>query len=151
MIPQEKKSRTNLCQKPKVNESGFISKINKKLLPKIYKWKINDPYHGGVPDTYYSGPGALCFVEYKYKPKLPKKGSSMINFGLSSQQELWLNAQKAFGVPVFVVAGCEDRLACLQTNFGECNTFTKDTFLDESIHFNDFIELLNRHCLDGIL
>ena len=133
-----------------MKEKDFINKVHKKLPKEVYKWKINDPYHGGVPDAFYSGPAGFCFVEYKYKPKLPKKGASKINFGLSSQQNLWLNKQKDFGVPVFVIAGCEDRLVCLQTNFDECNAFTRDTFLGESMHFNDFIKLLNEHCLHGI-
>ena len=60
------------------------------------------------------------------------------------------NKQKDFKVPVFVVAGCGDRLVCLQSNFDRCNAFTKDIFLDESMHFNDFIKLLNEHCLHGI-
>ena len=132
-----------------MNESGFINKVNKKLSSKIYKWKINDSYHNGVPDTYYAGPGAFCFVEYKYKAKLPVRGTSKINFGLSIQQELWLNIQKEFNIPVFVIAGCENKLVCLQTDFKKCNIFTRDTFLKEAIDFQDLINLLNIHCLGG--
>lgn len=132
-----------------MNETSFITKINKKLSSKIYKWKINDPYHGGVPDTYYAGPGGFCFAEYKYKPKLPKKDISKINFGLSVQQELWLTTQAGFNVPVYVIVGCEDQIVCLSTDFKRCNTFTQEEFLKEAIHFEDLIDLLNTHCLKG--
>ena len=130
-----------------MNESGFIKKVNTQLSSKIYKWKINDPYHGGVPDTYYSGPNAFCFAEYKYKPKLPARSTSKINFGLAKQQELWLNQQKEFNIPVFVIAGCEDKLICLDVEFGICNTLTKYTFLEKAIHLDELITLLNLHCL----
>ena len=133
-----------------MNETGLINKINKKLSSKIYKWKINDPYHGGVPDVYYSCTNAFCFVEYKYKPKFPVHGASKINFGLSAQQEFWLNIQKKFRIPVFVIAGCQNKLVCLQTDFKKCNSFTKDTFLEEAISFQDIIDLLNMHCLGDI-
>ena len=49
-----------------MQERHFINKVHKKLPPSIYKWKINDAYHGGVPDCFYSGNAGLCFVEYKY-------------------------------------------------------------------------------------
>ena len=53
-----------------MREKEFINKIHKKLPKEIYKWKINDPYHGGVPDTFYSGPKGFAFFEYKYIQKL---------------------------------------------------------------------------------
>ena len=130
-----------------MNETGFITKINKKLSSKIYKWKINDPYHGGVPDTYYSGPNSFCFVEYKYKPSLPKKDTSKINFGLSAQQDLWLTTQAAFNVPVYAIVGCEDQIVCLRTDFKRCNTFTREEFLQEAIDLQGIVTLLNLHCL----
>ena len=130
-----------------MNEATFIKKTHKALSSEIYKWKINDPYHGGVPDAYYSGPGDFCFVEYKYKPALPIKDTSKISFGLSTQQELWLNKQQSFGVPVFVVAGCEDKIVHLRTDFGKVNHYIKNTFMEEAITFKELIELLNEHCL----
>ena len=61
-----------------MREKEFINKIHKKLPKEIYKWKINDPYHGGVPDTFYSGPKGFAFFEYKYIQKLPKRKTSKI-------------------------------------------------------------------------
>ena len=77
-----------------MQERHFINKIHKKLPSTIYKWKINDAYHGGVPDCFYSGTGGLCFVEYKYKKELPKKMELLLiliylnnkNFGLQTER-----------------------------------------------------------------
>ena len=130
-----------------MNEAAFIKKVNRALSSAIYKWKINDPYHGGVPDAYYSGPGDFCFVEYKYNPKLPVRGTSKINFMLSAQQELWLHKQQSFGIPVFVIAGCEDKVVHLRTDFSKVNHYVKNTFLEEASTFKELVELLNEHCL----
>ena len=65
-----------------MREKEFINKIHKKLPKEIYKWKINDPYHGGVPDTFYSGPKGFAFFEYKYVQKLPKRNTSKIKVDL---------------------------------------------------------------------
>ena len=54
-----------------VIEKTFIAKIHKALSKEIYRWKINDAYHGGVPDVYYSGLAGCVFVEYKYHKKIP--------------------------------------------------------------------------------
>jgi len=132
-----------LCYAKAVNETGFINKINKSLSTNIYKWKINDPYHGGVPDCYYSGPAGMCFVEYKYKPKLPAKDTSKINFGLSKQQELWLTQQAANRVSVYVIAGCEDKAVHLATDFGKVNLYTKESFLKEAVDFAQIKDLLH--------
>ena len=66
-----------------MQERHFINKVHKKLPSSIYKWKINDAYHGGVPDCFYSGNGGLCFVEYKYKKELPKRDGTSICFNLN--------------------------------------------------------------------
>lgn len=132
-----------LCYSRAVNETGFIKKINKSLSTNIYKWKINDPFHGGVPDCYYSGPAGMCFVEYKYKPKLPARDTSKINFGLSKQQELWLTDRQKDQVSVYVLAGCEDKVVQVSYNFGKVNEYTKQTFLEDAMEFEQAVFLLN--------
>jgi hypothetical protein len=126
-----------------VNETGFIKKVNKSLSTNIYKWKINDPYHGGVPDVYYSGPAGMCFVEYKYKPKLPARPSSKLDFGLSKQQELWLTNQVKNQVSVYVLAGCENKVVKVSNNFAKVNEYTKETFLEDAMEFEQAVFLLN--------
>ena len=132
-----------LCYAETVNETGFIQKINKQLSSNIYKWKINDPYHGGVPDAYYSGPSGCVFVEYKYKPKLPVKDTSKIDFNLSKQQELWLTQQAANQVSVYVLAGCEDKVTQVSCNFNKVNNYTKQTFLEDAMDIKQAAFLLN--------
>jgi len=132
-----------LCYPKAVNETGFIKKVNRSLSTNIYKWKINDPYHGGVPDVYYSGPAGMCFVEYKYKPKLPARPSSKLDFGLSKQQELWLTNQVKNQVSVYVLAGCEDKVVKVSNNFAKVNEYTKETFLEDAMEFEQAVFLLN--------
>jgi len=79
-----------------------------KYLKSIYVWPINDSYHAGVPDHYYSGPDGDLWVEYKYFPtdrvrfdllkpeKTPK---------LTRQQQHWLDSRHEEGRSVWVVVG----------------------------------------------
>lgn len=138
-----------ICYFQKVNEKAFITKIHRALDPFIYKWKINDPYHGGVPDVYYAGPEAWCFVEYKYRPVLPARETSKLKFNLSPQQKNWLETQHNFKIPVFVIAGCEDK-AIMTVDFDSINHYTKRTFLNSAIPITTLIVNLEQYCLKGI-
>ena len=124
-----------------MQERHFINKIHKKLPSSIYKWKINDAYHGGVPDCFYSGNGGLCFVEYKYKKELPKRDGTSIGFNLTPQQSTWLIDRKSEGVPTFAVLGVGNLLVCTQ-NFDNVNDITKSQFMTEAMSITDFIAKL---------
>lgn len=74
----------------------------------VYVWPINDTYHAGVPDHYYSGCSADLWVEYKYFPtdrdsfdltKPDKKPK------LTRQQQLWLNKRHDEGRNTWVIVG----------------------------------------------
>ena len=91
-----------------MKEKEFINKVHKHLSKEVYRWKINDPYHGGVPDTYYSGPNSNCWIEYKYKHALPAKCTSKIKINLSEQQRIWLTRQKEHGVFTYTVFASQD-------------------------------------------
>lgn len=132
-----------------MNEKSFITKIHRALGSCIYKWKINDPYHGGVPDAYYAGPAGWCFVEYKYTPTLPSKKTSKVKFNLSNQQKNWLTKQHEFGIPVFVIAGCEDK-AFITTDFESVSKQTKETFLSTAIPISELISKLEKYCIEGL-
>jgi hypothetical protein len=79
-----------------------------KFLKSIYVWAINDSWHAGVPDHYYSGPGGDLWAEYKYFPtdkskfdltrpeKTPK---------LTRIQQNWLNSRHDEGRTVRVIVG----------------------------------------------
>ena len=129
-----------------MNESNFIKRVHSQLPPSIYKWKINDPYHGGVPDCFYSGPGGHCFVEYKYKRQFPKRHTSYIKFGLTVQQCAWLNARKDEGVPVFIALGI-GKSVVFNNNFDVTNVYTVGDFLKEAMSTSDFIEKIQEICV----
>jgi hypothetical protein len=74
----------------------------------LYVWSINDSYHAGIPDHYYSGKKSDLWAEYKYFPtdryrfdltkpsKTPK---------LTVRQQHWLNSRHDEGRNVWVVVG----------------------------------------------
>ena len=88
-------------------ERRFRQSVTKHLKP-LYIWAINDSWHAGVPDHYYSGDGGDLWAEYKYfptdrakfdltrPPKTPK---------LSRIQQSWLNLRHAEGRTVRVIVG----------------------------------------------
>ena len=130
-----------------MQERTFISKTHKKLPLSIYKWKINDSYTGGVPDCFYSGPAGHCFVEYKFKKKLPKRDRTPINFNLSAQQELWLTERSKQGVPCYVALAV-DNLIVLTQNFEKSNQYLTGEFLEDSMLFEDFVAKLTKMCVE---
>lgn len=129
-----------------MQERHFINKIHKRLSSDIYKWKINDAYHGGVPDVFYSGPGGHCFVEYKYKKELPKRHNTFIKFGVTAQQCAWLNARKDEGVPVFVALGV-GKSVVFNDNFDVVNIYTVRDYITEAMSIDDFIDELEKICI----
>ena len=129
-----------------MQERHFINKVHKKLPSTIYKWKINDAYHGGVPDCFYSGNSGLCFVEYKYKKELPKRDGTSINFNLTPQQCAWLIGRKEEGVPCYAVLGVGYLLMCTQ-DFTNVNNITKSQFMTEAMSIADFIAKLGNLCV----
>jgi hypothetical protein len=129
-----------------MQERHFINKIHKRLSSNIYKWKINDAYHGGVPDVFYSGPGGHCFVEYKYKKELPKRHNTFIKFGVTAQQCAWLNARKDEGVPVFVALGV-GKSVVFNNNFDVVNVYTVRDYITKAMSIDDFIDELEKICI----
>lgn len=88
-------------------ERRFRQSVTKHL-DGVYVWAINDSWHAGVPDHYYSGPTGDLWAEYKYfptdrekfdltrPPKHPK---------LSRLQQEWLNSRHSEGREVCVIVG----------------------------------------------
>ena len=129
-----------------MQERHFINKIHQKLPSTIYKWKINDAYHGGVPDCFYSGNAGLCFVEYKYKKQLPKKDGTSICFNLTPQQGAWLSNRKEEGVPCYAALGVGN-LVFVTQDFDNVNNITKSQFMTEAISITDFVAKLENLCV----
>lgn len=128
-----------------MKEKDFINKIHKKLPKEIYKWKINDPYHGGVPDTFYSGPAGFAFFEYKYIQQLPKRSTSKIKVDLSPQQRIWLQRQYDYNMPVYYILGAPD--LCIVSQDFQKEFFTLDEFLKCALPIEQFIDKISNICL----
>lgn len=89
-----------------MDEHSFIRSIHHRLPKDIYAWKINDNYQGGVADAYYSRRGGGdIWIEYKYIPALPKRPHTLVQFGLSELQKIWLRERNLDGRTVAVVVG----------------------------------------------
>jgi len=134
-----------VCYTQVVREKEFINKVHRKLPKEVYRWKINDPYHGGVSDTYYSGPANHCWIEYKYKEDLPAKLNSKIKINLSEQQRIWLTRQKQNGVFTYVVFASGD-LVYVTEDFTTTH-ITVAQFKKEAIPFKIFIKVITNFCL----
>lgn len=88
-------------------EHTFVRSIHgilRRKHPKLYVWKINANYAGGVPDAYYSMKSDL-WVEYKYLKSLPQKPETIVQYRLSELQKDWLIRRDAEGRDVCVVVG----------------------------------------------
>ena len=130
-----------------MQERQFITKVHKNLSSDIYKWKINDSYTGGVPDCFYTGPAGHCFVEYKYKKELPKRDTTPINFNLSALQAIWLTERNKQGVPCYLVVAVGN-LVVISQDFGKANKYLTGEFLEDSMLFKDFIDKLDKMCVE---
>tara|TARA_R100000951_G_scaffold100905_1_gene91887 strand:- start:11124 stop:11522 length:399 start_codon:yes stop_codon:yes gene_type:complete len=128
-----------------MKEKDFINKIHKKLPKEIYKWKINDPYHGGVPDAFYSGPGGFCFVEYKYVQSLPDRGTSKVPINLSQQQRLWIQRAHTHKLPAYIVLGYPGGVCIADNPLAEF--FYLDCFLRCAVTFDAYIDKISNICL----
>jgi hypothetical protein len=86
-------------------ENQFISGIHKYLQHDApYREKTNNPYRGGTPDVWYSGDKADLWIEYKFLPRKPQRGS--VTAELTELQKLWLRKRHAEGRRVYVIVGC---------------------------------------------
>lgn len=64
---------------------------------------MHNPYRGGTADVWYSGPGGDLWVEYKWIPSTPKKGT--VKPKLEPLQLKWLGGRHTEGRDVCVVVG----------------------------------------------
>ena len=88
-------------------ERRFRQSITKHLRS-IYCWSINDSWHAGVPDHYYSGNSADLWAEYKYFPTDRTKfdlGRPVKTPKLTRVQQHWLNSRYDEGREVWVIVG----------------------------------------------
>jgi hypothetical protein len=86
-------------------ENTFITGVHRHLPRTVYAEKMANPYRGGTPDVWYSGPVADLWIEYKYLPKLPKQ---QVTPALSALQTQWLAKRRSEGRNLAVIVGCPD-------------------------------------------
>lgn len=88
-----------------MKEPQFITKIHRLLPQSVYRWKIHDRFHRGIPDTWYSGVAGDLWIEYKFTQKLPQ---TRITPRLSPSQKTWLNDRLVENKQLAVVVGDPD-------------------------------------------
>jgi len=128
-----------------VNEHGYIKSVHRQLPRSTYKWKINDPYAGGVADAFYSDDGGVLFVEYKYVPKIPKRESTVIVPKLSPNQQLWLAERHNQQVPVAVVLGTPEGSICFTEQSWE-QGISKKELITFALPTRDIATIIHKHC-----
>jgi len=96
-------------------ETTFIASVHRQLAKhseRPYYEKMNNPYRGGTPDVWYSGLLADIWVEYKFHPSVPQRGTVWLckpdvkSPLLSVLQADWLRERYREGRKVFVIVGC---------------------------------------------
>lgn len=87
-------------------ETTFRVAIERHLPRELYRLKMYNPYVGGPADSWYSGTKADLWVEYKFLPCMPQRGSlSPKRYGLSGLQLEWLQGRHKEGRNVCVIVG----------------------------------------------
>ena len=91
-------------------ETVFYESVHRHL-PMFHREKMNNPYRGGTADWWYSAARDL-WIEYKFLPRLPQRGSvwlcddSVKQPMLSRLQQRWLRGRHEEGRNVGVIVGC---------------------------------------------
>lgn len=85
-------------------ESVFVAGVHKYLPKTLHREKMNNPYRGGTADQWYSGLAGDLWVEYKFLPRTPQRGT--IRPALSDLQRQWLRGRHGEGRNVCVIIGC---------------------------------------------
>lgn len=68
--------------------------------------KNNNPFIGGIPDVWYSGNLSDLWVEMKWLPRTPQRGTVSPAKLLSELQAKWLRERHNEGRSVAVMIGC---------------------------------------------
>jgi len=130
-----------------MNEHGFIKAVHRHLSPEVYRWKIHDTYTGGVPDAFYLGPAGSLWVEYKYV-KLPKRPDTIVTFGISKLQAIWLTRAQECGQLAAVIIGF-DKQAQIVDNPEQFNTMTQRELQDGALSFQCVADWIENHVISG--
>lgn len=87
-------------------ENTFIDSIHRHLPVALHREKMNNPYSSGTADVWYSGNKSDLWLEYKFIPRIPKRGQIDTMKLLSALQAKWLKKRSLEGRNVGVCIGC---------------------------------------------
>ncbi len=72
----------------------------------VHQEKMSNPYSSGTADDWYSGRGGDLWIEYKFIPRQPQRGSVKIAKLFSKLQLEWLRGRYEEGRNVAAIIGC---------------------------------------------
>lgn len=93
-------------------ENTFRASVHKYLPADLHHEKMNNDYSSGTADDWYSGSLDDLWVEYKYLPRVPQRGTvhlckpNVKKPMLSRLQKEWLRGRSTEGRNVHVIVGC---------------------------------------------
>ena len=94
----------------------------------VHQEKMSNPYSSGTADDWYSGCIGDLWVEYKYIPRQPQRGSVKINKLFSTLQLDWLRGRHREGRNVAVIIGCPSGGLILRDEDWELESVTVEYF-----------------------
>ena len=88
-------------------ENVFRASVHRHLKKsEVHQEKMSNPYSSGTADDWYSGRGGDLWIEYKFIPRQPQRGSVKIAKLFSKLQLEWLKGRYEEGRNVAVIIGC---------------------------------------------
>ena len=87
-------------------ENTFRASVHRHLSHLIHKEKMSNPYSSGTADDWYSGKGGDLWIEYKFIPRQPQRGSVKIASLFSKLQLEWLKGRHSEGRNIAAIIGC---------------------------------------------
>jgi hypothetical protein len=91
-----------MARKP---ENTFIARVNKYVDPAVHREKMANPYRRGTADMWYSGTRGDMWIEFKWLPRVPSRGSLKPYKLLEALQRKWLDERHAEGRKVALCIG----------------------------------------------
>lgn len=130
-----------------MNEHGFIKAVHRHLPKEVYRWKIHDTYTGGVPDAFYCGPAGSLWIEYKYI-QLPKRKSTIVTFGTSELQRIWLTKMQNNGQLTGLIVGWERQATVIDPSL-LLSPINSGDLIKQGMPFKHVAKHIETTCMSG--